>query len=645
MSERRDLPVPVAMVSRDLSAMSKNERLKAESEGLFYVASPGNRHAFLDEVGALERGEVETLSNEAKEISKFFGIYKQQTRGERGKKTDEYIFMVRLKNPAGGAFGARPWAALDEATDRWADGTLRITARQGLQFHHVRGPGLGPLVRHLNREYRAGATLGACGDVNRNVMCSPVEGLDPEHATGGRELALAIAEELAPRSSAYFQVFVSDDEGRHLGPINSDEPIYGSQYLPRKFKIGIAHPSDNSVDVLTQDIGFVPAAPDGGADGSVWDLYTGGGLGLTHNNPHTAALLGLYLGRIRREQVVEAAKAIAILQKEHGERRDRRLARWKYTIRRLGVDKVKAELRGRFGLEIEDASPAPLPPLRLFLGWNRQRDGRHFYGVSVENGRMRPGLRRAVRAAVEELGLTVRMTPQQDLLLCDVADRAALERILDAHGVPRPEAISRVRRNAMACPAKPTCGLAMTEAERILPSYVDALEREGLGDVDVVIRMTGCPNNCARPPTAEIGIYGYGKNDHVVLVGGSREGTRLARVLYGRVAEQQMVPVLVGILRAVRDRNPEGLPAGDFLHRTDPGQLRRWVGLGEGPLPPPPPQAQARSEPEASEGPAGAQARSEPEASEGPAGGQARSEPEASGGPPAGALPRGGPSI
>ena len=579
MAENRQLPAPVSLVAGDLAAMSKNERLKAESEGLFYVAAKGDRHRFGDEVDGLERGERETLSNEAKELSKFFGIYKQQTRGERGKKTDDYIFMVRIKNPAGGSFDARSWAALDDAAERWADGTLRITSRQGVQFHHVTGASLGPLVRHLNREYRQGATLGACGDVNRNVMCSPVEGLDPEHATGGRELALALAEELAPRSSAYFQVFGSDDQGRSVGPINADEPLYGRQYLPRKFKIGIAHPTDNSIDVLSQDVGLVPVANAGRADGSVWDLYTGGGLGLTHNNPQTAALLGLHLGRIRREQVVAAARAIAILQKENGERRDRRQARWKYTLRRLGVEPVKALLRGRFEIAIEDAAPAELPSLQLFLGWHPQRDGRHFYGVSVENGRMGAELRRAVREAVVEQGLRLRMTAQQDLLLCDVVDRAALLRSLDAHGVPRPEAISSVRSLAMACPAKPTCGLAMTEAERVLPGYLGALEREGLGGVDVVIRMTGCPNNCARPSTAEIGIYGYGKNDHVVLVGGSRQGTRIARVLYPRVPEQKLVAVLAGLLRAVRDRNPERLPAGEFLHHADPERLRGWVGV------------------------------------------------------------------
>jgi sulfite reductase (ferredoxin) len=575
MAGAKPSPEPITLKSSELGAMSKNERIKAESRGLFFVSSRGEVHTFLDELEALGSGESPTIGNEAKEISKFFGTYKQQARGERGRTTDDYFFMVRIKAPAGGFFTSPQWACLDQAADAHGDGTLRLTSRQGIQYHRVYGPKLAPLIRHLNRGYRHGATLGACGDVNRNVMCSPAEGLDPVHATGGRDLALETAEALAPRTSAYFQIFLSDEEGRNQGVMSPDEPLYGETYLPRKFKVGFAHPTDNSVDVLTQDVGVVPAA----GDGSVWDVYSGGGLGLTHNNPKTAALLGLYLGRIRREQVVETIRAICILQKENGERKDRRLARWKYTIRRLGVDAVKAELKSRFHIEVGDAEPVPLPPLQLHLGWHEQADGEHWCGISVENGRMGPVLRKAVRRAVEELSLTVRVTPQQDLLLCDVRDRAALEVILEEGRVKPAERISLVRRHAMACPAKPTCGLAMTEAETILPRYIDALEQAGLGDVDVVIRMTGCPNNCARPPTAEIGIYGYGKNDHVILVGGSRQGSRLAHTLYDRLPEEQMIPALSGILRVVKEHNPEGLPVGEFLHRTDPETLRRWVGI------------------------------------------------------------------
>ncbi len=562
----------VTLDGSDLSQMSKNERIKLESRGLLGLGD----HTFRDELDALSRGDEPTLSGDAKELSKFFGIYKQQIRGERGRKTGDHVFMARIKLPSGGELSPAQWLALDAAAEQFADGSLRITSRQGIQYHRVSGPNLAPLVRHLNRHYRDHGTLGACGDVNRNVMGSPIDGLAPGGDPRARELAESIAGELAPRTGSYFQIFLSDDEGRSLQRVNPEEPIYGAHYLPRKFKIGLAHPDDNSVDVLTQDVGLVPVD----REGEVWDLYSGGGLGLTHNNPHTAALLGLYLGRVRRAQVQDAIRAIVLLQRDHGERKDRRQARWKYTVRRLGLGAVKESLKQQ-GIELESAEPVPLPPMRLHLGWNEQADGRSWYGVSVENGRVKSALRQAVRAAVEELGLGVRLTPQQDLLLTNVADRDALERILSEHGVADPESVSLMRRNAMACPALPTCGLAMTDAENVLPRYMDAIEAAGLGDVDAVIRMTGCPNNCARPPTAEIGIYGYGKNDHVILVGGAREGSRLAHTLYERLPEEQMVPALVGLLRAVRERNTDGLPVGEFLHRTNPAVLRDWIGLDE----------------------------------------------------------------
>jgi sulfite reductase (ferredoxin) len=571
-------PQPAAnLKTATLAEMSENERIKAESQGLFYVADGESTHSFLDEVQKLDRREEASISGTAKELSKFFGIYKQQGRGERGRKTDDYFFMIRIKNPAGGRLSPRQWLALDDAADQFADGTLRLTSRQAIQYHHVYGPKLAPLMRHLNRHYRDGATVSACGDVNRNVMASPIDELDPSCAPRGLALAHEIAAELTPRSSSYFQIFVSDDQGRSQAPVNSDEPIYGAQYLPRKFKIGIAHPRDGSVDVRTQDIGLVPADE----RGESWDFYTGGGLGMTHNNPKTAPLLGEHLGRIARGQVVAACRAIVLIQKENGDRKDRKQARWKYTLRRLGVPAVQQELRERFGIALESAVPVRIADMRLHLGFHAQRGGGGYFGLSVENGRLKGAQRRAVREAVEELGCSVVLTPQQDLILCDVPDAARIERILDAHAAARPETVSRVRANAMACPAKPTCGLAMTDAENILPHYVDEIEAAGLGDVDVVIRMTGCPNNCARPPSAEIGIFGYGKNDHVILVGGARNGERLAHTLYARIAEQQMVPALVGLLRAIREHGA-GRPAGDFLHGADPAQLRAWVGVVDG---------------------------------------------------------------
>lgn len=565
--------------------MSKVERLKAASEGLFFVVDEDGNRPFSRELDALTAGDAETISESAASIAKHFGIYKQRERDAGGAKSGDFIFMVRMKIPGGGELSPDQWEALDRAADLYGNRTLRLTSREGLQFHFVYGRRLAGLIRHLNAGCSSGGagltTLGACGDVNRNTMVSPIDDLDFELPLDCRSLAHDIARELAPRSSAYYQIFLCDDAGRLVAPIGSEEPIYGSHYLPRKFKVGIAHPCDNSIDLLTQDVGFLPVVEDGIA--REFDLYTGGGLGITHNQPETRQYLGMYLGRIPRQQVVDAVRAIAILQKEHGERKDRRQARWKYTVRRLGVEPVKAMLRGRFGLRLTDAAPQPIPAVRYHHGWHREAgDGeRYFFGLPVEAGRLQDAdgerKRSAVRIVVARLGLGVRITPNQDLLLCHVpaARRGWVERVLAEHGIPLPQTMARIRRLALACPAKPTCGLAMTEAERLLPVYLGALEQAGLGDTDVIIRMAGCPNSCSRPPTAEIGIYGYGKNDYVIQVGGARDGTRIGKVLYERVAGERMIGILTGLVKAVRDHSGDALSSGDYLFRTPVDELRR----------------------------------------------------------------------
>jgi sulfite reductase (ferredoxin) len=567
--------------------MSKVERLKHASEGLFYVQVPGSgRHTFGSEIEALSAREAETIGEQAKEIAKTFGIYKQRVRNESGKKVGDFIFMVRVKNPAGGELTAEQWTALDEASDRYGDGTLRLTSRQGIQFHYVRGENLRDLIRHLNGNYRTRGyqltTLGACGDVNRNTVASPIDDLDRELPLDSHSLAHEVARELAPHTSAYYQIFLSDEAGHQVAPLNSVEPLYGPQYLPRKFKIGFAHPHDNSIDLLTNDIGFIPVIGDAGEVGG-YELYSGGGMGMTHNQASTMPLLALHLGRVQRGQVLDAVRAIMTMQREHGERKNRRAARWKYTLRRLGVDRVKRELRDHFGIALRDSAAAPLPPVRDLLGWYPEAgDGHHLYaGIMVPFGRVRDEektrYRTAIRKIVAEVdGIGVRVTPNQHLILAHIpeARREMVEKTLADCGVAFGAAVAPVRRLAMACPAKPTCGLAMTHAEQSLPRYLDELQRAGLGNVDVMIRMAGCPNGCSRPPTAEIGIVGYGKNDYVLMVGGARNGSRIARVLYPRLAEDQLTQALVGIVRAIRDRNPRQLPAGDFLHHTSDEELQ-----------------------------------------------------------------------
>jgi sulfite reductase (ferredoxin) len=576
---------PVTLENADAAEMSTVERLKQSSEGLFYVHSTHeSRHTMRSEIDALSARQAETISEHAKEISKHFGIYKQRERNESGKKDGDFIFMVRVKVPAGGELTPAQWIALDAASDDYADGSLRLTARQGVQFHYVRGRNLSALICRINASVSDNGyqltTLGACGDVNRNTVASPIDDLDAELPLDSHELAHAVARELAPRSSAYYQVFLTDKSGEQLAPLNPEEPIYGAQYLPRKFKVGFAHPHDNSIDLLTQDVGFLPRVS--GREVMGYDLYSGGGMGATHNQPDTMPLLAIHLGVVQRAQVVEAVRAIATIQRDHGERRNRRAARWKYTIRRLGVDAVKTILRERFGIALTDAEPAPLPPVHDHLGWHREASGddRLYAGVLIPSGRVRDETikyRSAIRRVLEEVqGIGLRITPNQHLILAHVpASRCEwVERTLAEHGVPFDGAVPAIRRLAMACPAKPTCGLAMTHAERVLPRYLAELEREGLGDVDVMIRMAGCPNSCSRPPTAEIGIIGYGKNDYVLMVGGARDGSRLARVLYPRLTEHHLIDALKHLVKAVRDRNPRHLPAGDYLDQTPDEELK-----------------------------------------------------------------------
>jgi sulfite reductase (ferredoxin) len=589
--KHEDSANPTTLAGSALHGMSKAEHIKHASEGLFYVAtSDGARHTLHSEIEALSAREADTITDHAKEVAKHFGIYKQRIRNESGRKTGDFIFMVRVKNPAGGELTPEQWLALDQAADRYGDGSLRLTARQGIQFHYVHGENLRALVRHLNGSYRDRGykitTLGACGDVNRNTVASPIDDLDAELPLDSRTLAHEVARELAPKTSAYYQVFLTDEHGANVAPVNADEPLYGPQYLPRKFKVGFAHPHDNSIDLLTNDVGFIPVVRNGRV--LAYDFYSGGGLGMTHNQPETQPLLALHLGRVRREQIVDAVRAIATIQRDNGERKNRRAARWKYTIRRLGVDHVKQVLRKDFAIELHDAAPSELPAVRDLLGWYREagEDDRWYVGVMIPCGRVRDSetarYRTAVRHIVDGIeDIGIRVTPNQNLILTHIpaSRREFVERTLTEHRVAFDGRVAPIHRLAMACPAKPTCGLAMTHAERALPEYLAELERAGLGDVDVMVRMAGCPNGCSRPTTAEIGIVGYGKNDYVLMVGGARNGSRLARTLFPRLGEHHLRQALKGLVTAIRDHNPHHLAAGDFLAHTSDEKLRAFADI------------------------------------------------------------------
>src|SRR5262245_28016822 len=468
--------------------------------------------------------DTDQFTEADKNLLKFHGTYQQEDRDARKNRSragvgKHFMFMVRCKIP-GGRLTAEQYLAIDRLADRHANGTLRFTSRQGIQLHGVLKRDLHVTIAGINECLLT--TLGACGDVERNVMACPA----PHHHDGVhaqlQQIAALLARHFAPRSGAYHEIWlngslvsgrvVSGENGptTHHSPLTTpveEEPIYGKVYLPRKFKTGLALPDDNCIDVYAQDLGLLAVVERGTIAG--YNVLVGGGMGMTHGNASTFPFLARPITYTPAEQVVAMAEAVIKLFRDHGNRADRKRARIKYLVHDWGVEKFREVLAGYLGGTPLAPKPVEVSGYDLHLGWHEQGDGRWYYGLSVENGRVKDEgshrLRTGLRAAVGRFQPGVRLTPMQDILLCDLEerDRAEVERVLREHGVRPPEEVSSVRRHSMACPAIPTCGLAISEAERALPGIIDELEGElkrlGLGDERMSVRMTGCPNGCARP--------------------------------------------------------------------------------------------------------------------------------------------------
>jgi sulfite reductase (ferredoxin) len=529
-------------------------------------------------LAAERRAGGPAFSAESAQLLKFHGIYQQDDRDLRRERTRrgegvDHIFMVRASVP-GGALTAHQWSAMDRLADEVADGTLRLTSRGGVQFHFTRKGGLSPLIRTLDA--RLVTTLGACGDVVRNVVACPAP-LEDSRQKVVLDLAQRLAARFRPRTRAYYEVWVDGEQAvtaeapLHEGTGPEQEPIYGRAYLPRKFKIGVAWPGDNCVDIFSHDLGFVPVPGRGGAEGFV--VLAGGGLGATHARPDTFPRLADVLGWVPADAVEDVAEAVVLAFRDLGNRDDRKRARLKYVLEDIGVDgftgEVEARWRGHF-------APAPALPAwhpHDHLGWHRQDDGRWFLGLPVPSGRVSGGLRVALRHVVERHGTDLRITPRQDVLVTgiDALVRAQVVETFRSHGVRLADDLTPVRRLAMACPALPTCGQALAEAERVAPDVIAGIERQlaarGLSDLGLHVRMTGCPNGCARPYTAEIGIIGRTKTGYDVHLGGAPSGDRLAPL----VARGVKLADLPGVLGPYLDRfaadRSAGESFGDFVHR------------------------------------------------------------------------------
>jgi len=548
------------------------EIIKATSEGL--------RGTIGSELGS----PAPKFRDDDLQLLKFHGVYQQEdrdarlslTRDERleipadARPPKSYSYMVRTKNP-GGYVPASFFLAFADLCDSHGNGTLRITTRQGFQIHGVDKTELKDVVAAINENF--GSTLGACGDINRNVMAPAAPFLSKEYVVA-RETAHAIAELLTPRTGAYYEIWL-DGEMAHTS--HEPDPLYGETYLPRKFKIAVGVAGDNSVDVLTNDLGIVPIFSD--VDVLVgFDLYVGGGLGMTHRKPATFPRLAEPLGFVEPADLTRVVYAIVEVQRDYGDRTNRKHARLKYTIEDRGIAWFRGEVERYAKLTLGAFRPLPPWKHRDYLGWHEQGDGRLFLGVSIRSGRIKDDgsfeLKSALREIVARFGLDVVLTPQQNLLVVDVlrTARDEIDAILERRGVRRVEEISLLERHALACPALPTCGLALAESERALPALVHDLERRlvahGLGDEPISIRMTGCPNGCARPYTAEIGIVGVSGDRYNLSLGGSTDSTRLNRVFRELLPLAEIAPVLDGIFADFARERMTGEPFGEWCART-----------------------------------------------------------------------------
>ena len=517
--------------------------------------------------------DAPSFSDDDAVLLKFHGIYQQDDRDKRVKRGEArepaWQLMIRLNIP-GGILTADQYLALDALADRVGNGTLRATTRQSIQFHGVLKGDVKPLLAEINGILLT--TIAACGDVARNVMASPAPIADDAHRAV-QKIAREIALELRPQTRAYYEIWL---DGERVTDSSSEEPLYGDSYLPRKFKVGFALDTDNAVDIYSYDCGLVAITRDGAVLG--YNLLVGGGFGITHNKAATFARIATPIAFVKPENAVAAVRAVCELYRDEGNRSDRRQARIKYLIEKWGVERFTDELRKRVPFTLDSPAAVPEPAQRDYLGLAPQGDGRSFFGVFVQSGRIedRDGTRTrtAFREIVAAVRPGVRLTPMQSVLFTDLtaADVLTVQSILDAHGVRRADELSNTVRYSMACPALPTCGLALAESERALPAVLESLEEElqrlNLSDVPHTVRMTGCPNGCARPYNADIGFVGRRPGVYHVFVGGGLSGNRLADLFAGDVAVDQIVPVLRPLFERFAAERQPGEGIGDFYQRV-----------------------------------------------------------------------------
>lgn len=545
---------------------SENETIKASSEYLR---------------GTIARGLVDPITGgmaaSDQQLLKFHGIYQQDDRDvrlerQRQKLEARYSFMVRIRMP-GGVCTTKQYLDLDRLACTYAGGALRLTTRQTFQLHTVPKRDLRRTVKAIHQTLLD--TVAACGDVNRNVMCNPNPFLSSVHSEV-YAWSKRLSEHLLPRTRAYHEIWLGEDlvAGGELPA--EEEPLYGKRYLPRKFKIAVAVPPSNDVDVFANDLGLIAITEKDRLVG--FDVSVGGGMGMTHGEKATYPRLGDVIGFCRPEDVLAVAEAILTTQRDYGDRQNRKHARLKYTIDERGLDWFKAEVERRWGHPFAPARPYLFESNGDRLGWSKGLGDTWHYTLFVMNGRVRDEPGRPLLSALREIALAhdgdFRMTPNQNLMIANVSagNKRRIEELLTRFGLSDGDTLTGLRRNAMGCVALPTCGLAMAESERYLPKLLDKLDAvvraAGLAEDPIVIRMTGCPNGCARPYLAEIGLVGKNLGKYNLYLGGGFVGDRLSKLYRENVGEDEILACLEPILHRYARERSAGERFGSFVIRA-----------------------------------------------------------------------------
>jgi len=550
--------------SSDSKSLSVNEKIKEDSRFL--------RGSLAREMAD---GSTGAISEESAQLTKFHGFYLQDDRDlrqERRKQGKEkaFGFMLRLRLPGGRCTPAQ-YLLLDRLADARAAGTLRLTTRQTFQLHGILKGNIKPVIQEMHAVLLD--SIAACGDVLRNVTAPA----NPERSTVHQqvyELARDFSEAMLPRTRAYHEIWL--DEQLVAGGEPEAEPLYGATYLPRKFKTAFAVPPSNDVDVLSNDLGYIAIVTDGRLAG--FNVAVGGGMGMSHGNAETFPRLADVIGFVTPDRVKALGAAAIATQRDYGDRANRKHARLKYTIEDRGLDWFKAEVERRAGFQLEPARSYEFTEIADHYGWHRGVDGTWYFMLFVLSGRIKDTAQQQMKTALREIARIhdgdFRLTTSQNISISGVTDanKPAIEAILARHGLATQNQQSGLRLNALACVALPTCGLALAESERALPSILEKLEAVlddcGLGHDSISLRMTGCPNGCSRPYIAEIGIVGKAPNKYHLYLGARYEGTRLNQLFAESLTPDEIISTLDPILRRYSVERMTGERFGDFCHRT-----------------------------------------------------------------------------